>query len=369
MSVAATDGVTASSSAGNAQNIWFPWTFRRILALPGSPLAIGAGAVLLCFILSAIWGNAAGEWQGIRIEGRLFFFHPLAATDLFYAVYLGFAPVALLYLVRGADRDVSRLAPALGLEAGALEEVRSDVLSVSARSLRAGTAAGLAVSAFDIWVFFTLIDMERFNSPSTVYLVGVVTREILFNVLNFRILGWAVIVAMRLSRLARDRVRVRLVDVREIQPFAQNGIRLALFWLLLWAIWVPMLLVIPVGADALVAFLVLLGVGITLSAVAIVIPTLGAHRCIREAKGVELAEVRLAIERDRRAALGANHPESTAAATRLPGLIASETHIAAVSEWLLDARSLGRVGLYLLIPVASWVAGALVERVVDTALE
>jgi hypothetical protein len=129
------------------------------------------------------------------------------------------------------------------------------------------------------------------------------------------------------------------------------------------------LLVTPLEANALVAFLVLLAVGITLSAVAIVIPTLGAHGCIREAKVAELAEVRHAIERAREAAMDANHPESAAAATRLPGLIAYETHIAGVPEWLLDARSLVRVGLYLLIPVASWVGGALVERVVDTALE
>jgi hypothetical protein len=201
------------------------------------------------------------------------------------------------------------------------------------------------------------------------FLVGLVTREILFDVLIFRVLGWAVIVAVRLSRLARDRARVRLVDVRELQPFAQNGIRLALFWLLLWAIWVPMLFVNSLGENALIAGSVLIGVGIILSSVAIAIPTLGAHRCIREAKVAELAEVRLAIERDRRAALDANHPDSAAAATRLPGLIAYETQIAAVSAWLLDARSLGRVGLYLLIPVASWVGGALVERVVDTALE
>jgi hypothetical protein len=218
-------------------------------------------------------------------------------------------------------------------------------------------------------VLFTLVDKELLGSFNATFLVGVVTREILFNVLALRVLGWAVIVAMRLSRLARDRVRVRLVDVRELQPFAQNGIRLALFWLLLFAMWVPMLFVLPLGGNALVAPALLLGVGIILSAVAIAIPTVGARRCIREAKVVELDEVRLAIERDRRAALDANHPESAAAATRLPGLIAYESHIEAVPEWLLDARSLGRVGLYLLIPVASWVAGALVERVVDTALE
>ena len=42
--------------------------------------------------------------------------------------------------------------------------------------------------------------------------------------------------------------------------------------------------------------------------------------------------------------------------------------MAAVSEWPFDARSLGRLGLYLLIPLASWIGGALVERALDRAL-
>ena len=38
-------------------------------------------------------------------------------------------------------------------------------------------------------------------------------------------------------------------------------------------------------------------------------------------------------------------------------------------EWPLDAAILRRFGLYLLIPVVSWVGGALVERIVDSALQ
>ena len=113
----------------------------------------------------------------------------------------------------------------------------------------------------------------------------------------------------------------------------------------------------------------LMGVGVVLSALAIAIPTLGVHRRLRETKAAELADVRRAIERDRTAALGPDHPDRAAATDRLPGLLAYEARIEAVPEWLLDSHSLQRLGLYLLIPVASWVGGAMIERLVDAALD
>jgi hypothetical protein len=146
-------------------------------------------------------------------------------------------------------------------------------------------------------------------------------------------------------------------------------VRLALFWLLLWAVWVPLLFVSPVKGNALLAFSALVGIGITLSAVAVAIPTRGARRRVSEAKAAELAELRRTIERERDTALDANHPNRVDAAARLPGLLAYEARIEAVPEWLLDPRSLRRVGLYLLIPLASWVGGALIERLVDVALD
>jgi hypothetical protein len=364
--ILAADSVDSSSCDVATRDVWFPWSFRHILGLPGSPLAIGAGAVLLSLVVDAAWFNASGLWQGYRVEGIPVWLHPYGSVSLMYAAFLGFGAVALIYLVRGADRDLSQLGPALGLEPGPLAEVRREVLSVPARSLRAGTALGLAVAAFDVWVMFTFVDLELYTFLS---LVWVVVREVLYNVLVFRVLTWAIVVALRLSRLARERVRVHLVDLGSLRPFTQNGVRLALFWLLLWAVWVPLLFVSPVEGNALMAFSVLIGVGIALSAVAIAIPTLGARRCVREAKAAELADVRGAIERDRGAALDPNHPDRAAAADRLPGLLAYEARVAAVPAWLLDSHSLRRVALYLLIPVASWVGGAMIERLVDAALD
>ena len=146
MSLAASDEVDSSSRDGSMQDTWFPWTFRRILALPGPPLAIGASAALLSLLLSAAWYNASGVWQGYRFEGIPIWLHAYGSFDLAYAVFLGFAPVALIYLVRGAHQDLSQLGPALGLAPGSLAELQREVLSVPARSLRAGTALGLTTT-------------------------------------------------------------------------------------------------------------------------------------------------------------------------------------------------------------------------------
>ncbi len=58
----------------------------------------------------------------------------------------------------------------------------------------------------------------------------------------------------------------------------------------------------------------------------------------------------------------------TAAAGRLPALLAYETRIERVSEWPFDSPTLARFGLLLLLPLLSWLGGALVERALDAVL-
>jgi hypothetical protein len=52
----------------------------------------------------------------------------------------------------------------------------------------------------------------------------------------------------------------------------------------------------------------------------------------------------------------------------MPSLLAYEARIESVREWPFDTSTLRRFALFLLIPLASWIGGALVERVVDAAL-
>ena len=46
----------------------------------------------------------------------------------------------------------------------------------------------------------------------------------------------------------------------------------------------------------------------------------------------------------------------------------SNVNVEALREWPFDNSTIGRFALYLLIPVGSWIGGALVERVIDVLL-
>ena len=52
----------------------------------------------------------------------------------------------------------------------------------------------------------------------------------------------------------------------------------------------------------------------------------------------------------------------------LPALLAWEARIESVREWPFDTPALVRFALFLLIPLGSWLGGAMVERVVDLVL-
>jgi hypothetical protein len=53
----------------------------------------------------------------------------------------------------------------------------------------------------------------------------------------------------------------------------------------------------------------------------------------------------------------------------LTDLVTYKTQVESTPEWSFDSSTLLRFALYLLIPVASMVGGALVERVVDMVLD
>ena len=145
--------------------------------------------------------------------------------------------------------------------------------------------------------------------------------------------------------------------------FAHRGLRLARNWFVGSAI--ALLLVVTGRQPGLVLAIIAGSVG--LGVASLLIPCLGIHRKLRDVKRSELARVRDAVER-RSAALieGRRTAEED---PDIPALLAYESRIRGVSEWPFDSPMLMRFLLLVLIPLGSWVAGALVERLVDAALE
>jgi hypothetical protein len=360
---------TAASEAASAPEPdlgrypWLPWTFRFVLALPGPSIAIAAGAMLLAATIDVGWFSASGMWHGIYVAGVPFWLDPVAYNNLLYDLSLGFSVLALIHLVRGAERDLFDLEAALPFDS---ESLRREVLGVPHRTLWIGTATGLAIALIDIVYLYTEFELAVFPPLAQVW---VLFREFLYDVLLCRVLIWGAAAAHRLSRLVGTSVRIDLLDLAPLRSFSHNGVRLAFFWLLLWSVWTPFLLIEPaLDSELFVAIAFMISIQIAFSAVALVIPTRGARKRLRDAKAAELRTVRDAIARDRAAVLDPRDPGSAAAATRLPGLLAWESRVAAVPESLLDAGSLRRLGFYLLLPLGSWVASALIQHVVDAAL-
>lgn len=97
------------------------------------------------------------------------------------------------------------------------------------------------------------------------------------------------------------------------------------------------------------------------------LPVRGVHRAIRFAKNAELLAVRGPITRARTTAV-ADDAATAEGPMRLSGLLAYEARIAAVAEWPFDVGTFVRFGLFLALPLGSWIAGALVEWWVSRVL-
>jgi len=96
------------------------------------------------------------------------------------------------------------------------------------------------------------------------------------------------------------------------------------------------------------------------------LPSRGVHERLHAAKLEELTRVRAEIECARAALVDTRNKGAEIA--RMPALLAWEARVERVSVWPFDAATLVRFALFLLIPLGSWLGGALVERAVDSVL-
>jgi len=196
--------------------------------------------------------------------------------------------------------------------------------------------------------------------------IGHVVWIHLLNPLQFAVLALLALTSLRRTRLFSDmgkHVRVRLLDRETLKPFARMGLRSAAYWLVGSS--VASLLAI----DSNVPFVVYALVAATLSLgfLALLLPSWGIHQLLREAKRVELGWLRHEIEAAR-GVLADPAGNRLDAAARLPALLAYESRVERVSAWPFDVPTLVRFGFFVLLGLGSWLGGALVERLVDSAL-
>jgi hypothetical protein len=331
-------------------------------ATPASLLAHPArtGLSLLLLLTAAVLLS-----QGLQ---RRFPFGSAGYAPSFYSILVhvlvvSYLPAAYLALASGANRRLEQLRPNLATAPGADWMGAPPVSSATRRWLVAGllgASLGVIGPYLTEPLHHTLLDFwdPRTWSPEVVWhrVLGLVAGTWL---------GWFTYAVLRRSRIfaraARELPVLDLLDLQPLRPFTQQGLSNGL--LAAGMLSIVGLLGIGPGINPMQLLLVGGSVGVVGSA--LLLPLRGVHGRIRAAKRQELAWCGQAIEREtRRVREDAGQPGSG----QLSDLVAYRSLIEQVREWPIDTPALRRMVLYLLIPLGSWVASALVQYLVEEAI-
>jgi hypothetical protein len=335
-----------------------PWSERLIDASRWPPMGVGALAALvlmLCFLgLSLTFGRLplvlAGDAPlNVREDVRIALVLTLLATYL---------AVAWTSAVRRARRTLAELEPVLsGPRAG-------DAVQAAGRfdkgALRIAGLSGLAIGA-GIQIFTDWGD--------TIQILGL-SFETYWHRLMVGTIAWfagrgvygTIVESRRLSQVGRELLTVDLLDPSSVAALPRWGLHSALLGI--GALSLGALLFYDLGAAPQLPFtLAALVLGtLILAGVGLILPVRGLRDSIREAKRRELAWCHDQIRRAREGG-------TKNSGLSLADLVAYRALVESVREWPLDAPTLSRFALYLVIPLASWLGGALVERLVDSLVD
>lgn len=336
-----------------------PWELRLGLLLPLPPVVVGGLAAAIVLALHAAAFSLLGvpiRDIGGDIEGAIGARHPAlspAAHDVSVAALtLGFVLAAVRLSFTTVGRDLESLArsdASIGRRLSATPSVLAmpHVLPLSRLSGLAGLAIGLGVAEATGWQSAAVVLPLSWTLGRGAYLTVQGARFA--------------------ASLAPAASELDVLDLRHMRIFGRIGLRLALLWIIGMTLF--SFLTLFDSASHRAATLLGLGAGtlltVAIASLAFVIPTRTIRQRIRLAKRMQLGSVDAKARRVRDAALTGD----AAAYGRLADLLAYRAYVESVREWPIDTSMLLRFTLYLLIPLGSWVSGALVERLVDAVLD
>jgi hypothetical protein len=255
-----------------------------------------------------------------------------------------------------ATREFDRLRPILRLDDRAIATHRARLVPETRSILIAALIGGFFGAALNLSPY--LESTVRQSHPSL--------HSLPFMILLFGLLGAMAVLTHRESQvfneMGRQYLDVDLLDPGAFSPFAAVGLLNAGFWFVGSAI--SSLLVTSTGNMWVVVGVIV--VTTAFGVATLILPARGLHANIRERKREELVRIRAAIASERASLFSSS--ERSPLPPQMSAMLAYESRIESVREWPFDTSTLSRFALFLLIPLVSWIGGALVERAVNAAL-
>lgn len=335
-----------------------PWSQRLHDAHPVAPWKVGVGLfALLCLAFFGLEVALGRQALAAAAPAELEPYRNLRLALLMFLV-IGYLVAGSLHQVRTSRRTLRALAPSLGLDGPEAARLADEPGRTTGRAL--GRAALLALG-FSLGLPL-LVDPWRVVYDPRVWSLEMFGHRLLLPVVCWwavRLIGLVLAQSRRLNALAGRLPGVDLFELASLEPFTRQGLRHVLEVLGLLAC-ILLLLTEERFGGLVVAVSAL---GLATAAAGLLLPLRGVRARILEAKGEALAACRARL---REATDALRRGEG--AAGRVADLTAWEARIEAVREWPIGGLAVSQMLLYLLIPLGSWLGGALVERAVDAAL-
>ena len=277
------------------------------------------------------------------------------------AILLGYALAATRYGVVTSYRDLQ----GFGLEDQEVdaEHPERSLFSLSPAGLLRSRLAGLAGVLF----FVVTVEVPNLIAGFPLFRAWLslhtMTYMLALGVTFFWVAGRSAYFTLSLwEKPAWERLEIDLLDLHATKVIGRIAARSSLLWILALSIGSLVFLNPELGIrSSLIVFLPIMGITLGIAAITLVAPVRSTASAIRSAKQAELERIDAAIRGDR-SGLADSRIADRAAELSLADLIAYRGLVDSISEWPFDAPTLTRFALYLLIPLVSWVGGALVER-------
>jgi hypothetical protein len=354
----------ASAPARPLLRVWF---LKPFAWSPLPPLVIGLGIVVAVEITYVVM-ELFYEWLRPPAGGDTFW----TRGDLFVllpgALLLGYVPTGVIYGNRANERAFTEVRPFIRNSDAELEALTEQHASLSRRGFRLAGLVGALV--WQGWFYLVsgqplskLVRVHRWDHYDFFsYSV---------NLLLFVMFAQVVYASVRGVTLTRISTRVSwdldLLDLRPLQPLVRQGLTQALLWVIGITIVSLAFLEADRSGSKLAFQVATLIVAFGGAAAALLLPLRGVQRLITAMKRKEIDCLNAAIRGDRQA-LADSRLAGQARELSLADLIAYRDLVERVPEWLIESKTLLRLLLYLVIPLASWIGGALVERMLETLL-
>lgn len=341
-----------------SRELWSDWFYDRVRLPPAMSGAILAAALLA---LLAVLGWATGALDQLAAQGLSWWQSRDGRLASLLALLAGTIPTALRYHELGTRRNLEALAAADLWPGEPPAPLRRATSADRRAALRFGLSGFLLIPAIgytvdrDPGIYFRA---DYWGLGQTwIWVVGCFVT-FTGGILTYRVFADA----RTFARLARALPVVDLLDREALLPFARQGLRSAVPGVIF-----ATFLALNLGDEGFFLAIALFGaIVLAQSVAALLLPLRGLHGRLRAAKREELARVNAAIRGQPGALRGSSLAQREHLA--LADLLAWRRFVESVPEWPIDVSTLGRLALYIGIPLLSWVGAALVERVLDLAI-